>query len=400
MAQYLPRHLDGALVSQAEWSGAIVIDGPKAVGKTETGKQLSSSQVFLDSDLASRALAIADPALVLAGESPRLLDEWQTVPALWNAVRHEVDNRNLPGQFILTGSGTPSDDQIRHTGTGRFSWLRMCPLTLVETGHSSGEVSLEGVLQGESTNLADPGLRLDELLERILIGGWPVRWSFPRGTATKYARAYLDQTARVDTSALDGPKHDPAKVARLLRSLARNAATEVSIRTLAQDAGGADGPLHPDTVSRYLSSLQRIFLLEVQEAWGPSLRTRTPLRETPKRHLTDSSLTLAALGISSVDRLLSDPETLGLVFESFVVQQLRSYASLLGADVKHHRDKSGLECDAIVQTREGQWIAVEVKLGAGLIDVAAENLKRRRGVVDQSKSGELKALVVVVPTGP
>ncbi|MFZ1382090.1 MAG: DUF4143 domain-containing protein [Scrofimicrobium sp.] len=377
----------------------MVIDGPKAVGKTDTATRLTGSQVFLDADLASRSLALADPSLVLEGAVPRLLDEWQVVPSLWNAVRHEVYRRKRPGQFILTGSASPSDDQTRHTGTGRFSWLRIHPLTLTETGHSTGAVSLRHLLSGQGMNVADPGLGIHELIERIISGGWPVSQGFSLKESSKYARAYLDQTARVDVSVPDGPKHDALKVSRLLRSLARNAATEVSIRTLATDAGGSDGPLHADTVSRYLTSLQRIFVLEIQEAWGPGIRTRTPLRESPKRHLADSSLTLAALRIGSADRLLAEPETLGLLFESLVIQQLRAYASLLDAEVVHYRDKSGLECDAILQNRDGDWIAVEVKLGAGL-DAAAHNLKKLRDVVDQKASGELKAMVVLVPTGP
>lgn len=400
MNQYLPRHLDAEIASQLGWSAAVVIDGPKAVGKTETVTRLTNSQVFLDTDLASRGLALADPVLVLGGAAPRLFDEWQTVPNLWNAVRHEVDRRKKPGQFVLAGSSSPSDDQTRHTGTGRFSWLRMQPLTLIETGHSIGEVSLRQLLRGEGVNVSDPGLRFDELIERMISGGWPMSQGFPLKESTKYAKNYLDQTAKVDVSTLDGPKYDSVKVSRLLRSLARNAATEVSVRTLATDAGGADGPLHADTTSRYLEALQRIFIVELQEAWGPRIRTRTPLRESPKRHLTDSSLTLAALRIGSPDRLFAEPETLGLIFESFVVQQLRAYAPFVDAEVMHYRDKSGLECDAIVQNGDGDWIAIEIKLGSGLIDRAVPNLKKLRDVVDQKASGEMRAMVVVVPTGP
>lgn len=400
MPNYLPRHLDAELHSQLSWAGAVVVDGPKAVGKTETASRIAASKAFLDTDIAVRGMAEADPSLVLVGDAPRLLDEWQTIPHLWNAVRREVDARRSPGQFILTGSASPSDDQTRHTGTGRFSRLRMYPLTLVETGHSDGAISLEALLKGRTGSSANSESSLGDIVERMISGGWPAAQGLALKESVKYAKAYLDQTARLDVQGIGGLRHDPVKVARLLRSLARNAATEVAIRTLAADAGGVDGALHPDTVSRYLQSLQRIFVLEVQEAWGPKLRTKTPLRESPKRHLVDSSLTCAALRVSAVDRLLADPETLGLLFESFAIQQLRTYATLLDAEVTHYRDKNGLECDAIIQNSDGDWIAVEVKLGAGLIDVAAENLKRLETTVDQSASGELKAQVVLVPTGP
>lgn len=400
MATYLERHLDAELRSELSWAGAVVVDGPKAVGKTETTSRFAASRAFLDTDLSLRGMAEADPSLVLVGDAPRLLDEWQTIPNLWNAVRREVDARRFPGQFILTGSASPNDDQTRHTGTGRFSRLRMYPLTLVESGHSDGAISLKAIFQGQTGGSANSESSFGQIVERMISGGWPAAQALTLQNSAKYAKAYLDQTARMDVPGVSGVRHDPIRVSRLLRSLARNAGTEVAIRTLAADTGGADSTLHPDTVSRYLQSLERIFVLEVQEAWGPKLRTRTPLRDSPKRHLVDSSLTCAALRVSSVDRLLTDPETLGLLFESFAIQQLRSYASLLGAQVTHFRDKSGLECDAIIQKNDGDWVAIEVKLGPGLVDAAAESLKKLEATVDQSASGELKAKVVLLPTGP
>lgn len=387
-------------MASLKWSGAVVIDGPKAVGKTETARQAAASEALLDTDLALQSMAQADPSLVLAGSAPRLLDEWQTIPNLWNAVRREVDRRGVPGQFILTGSASPADDKTRHTGTGRFSRLRMYPLSLMETGHASGSVSLGELLAGEAANDVVTGPDLPEIIERMITGGWPGAQELDVKERIKYARAYLDQSARMDILSESGAKHEPPKVNRLIRSIARNVATEATLKTLAADAGGSEQPLHRETVVNYLQSLQRIFVLEEQEAWGPTLRTRTPLREAPKRHLTDSSLTCAALRIGSVDRLLADPETLGLVFESFAVQQLRTYASLVDAEVFHYRDKSGLECDAIVQNAEGDWLAVEVKLGPGLVDTAVASLNKLESVVDQSASGELKAKIVLLPTGP
>lgn len=400
MDGYIPRLLDGALVERLRWTGAVVIDGPKAVGKTETGKRAAGSQVFLDSDSAGRQLALADPRLVLDGQVPRLLDEWQTVPALWNSVRREVDERQLTGQFILTGSASPADDSTRHTGTGRIARLRMHPLTLFETEHSSGEVSLSAVLDGEGPRSAGTDLLLPDLVERIIVGGWPASQRLPLREAARYARGYLDQIARLDVAGLEGVQHDPTKVAALLRSLARTTASEVSVSTLAADAGGDAGPLHRGTVGRYLQALRRVYVLEEQEAWGLSLRTRTALRESPKRHLTDTSLVTAALRISTPERLLRDPETLGLVFESLVVQQLRAYGDLADSEVKHFRAKDGREVDAIVIRDDGAWIAIEIKLGAGLIDDAAASLKRFAAAVDTARSLPPSFLVVVVPTGP
>ncbi|MBN9611083.1 MAG: hypothetical protein BGO26_13950 [Actinobacteria bacterium 69-20] len=400
MATYLPRSLETPLREHLRWSGAVVVDGPKAVGKTETGTRLASSHAFLDTDLSLRQLALADPLLVLDGAAPRLLDEWQTVPRLWNAVRHEVDRRRDRGQFILTGSATPCDDETRHTGTGRFSWLRLYPLTMFEAGHSTGEVSLRALMDGTAPRAVGPEATLVDVAERLIIGGWPASHDLPLPQAARYAKGYLDQTAKVDIAAADSIKHDPVKIAALLRSLARTSASEATLGTLAADAGGPSGPLHPDTVSRYLTALQRIFVLEIQEAWRPRLRTRTPLRGAPKRHLVDTSLACAALRIGSVGRLMGDPETLGILFESFVVQQLRAYAALQDAEVLHYRDKGGLEVDAIVQRDDGRWAAFEVKLGPGRIDQGAKSLRKLADVVDANATGPAAALAVVVPTGP
>jgi predicted AAA+ superfamily ATPase len=269
-----------------------------------------------------------------------------------------------------------------------------------ETGHSTGEVSLRGLVDGVKFRVSGGEAKLPDVVERLIGGGWPVSQGLPLRDATRYARAYLDQTAKVDVVAADGNRHDPVKVAALLRSLARTVASESTIRTLAADAGGSAGPLHPDTVSRYLTALQRIYVLELQEAWGPRLRTRTPLRDAPKRHLVDTSLVCAALRIGAVEQLLQDPETLGCAFESLVVQQLRAWSSLCDAEVKHFRDKTGLEVDAIVQRDDGAWAAFEIKLGPGRIEEGVAVLKKLASVVDQEASGRCGALVVVVPTGP
>lgn len=400
MAHYIPRLLDPLLLDRLQWAGALVIDGPKAVGKTETGKRAAKSAAYLDSDIAQRQLALADPHLALEGEAPRLLDEWQSVPAIWNAVRRTVDSRQLKGQFILTGSASPADDQTRHTGTGRFVRQRMHPLTLWETGHSTGEISLASLFEGDAPRGVGNEVDLPQLVERTIKGGWPASQDLPLREAHKYARSYLDQIARLDVAGLEGTRHDPTKVAALLRSVARTAASEATMTTLAADAGGDGGPLHRDTVARYLDALRRVFVIEEQEAWDIKLRSRAPLRTAPKRHLTDSSLTTAALGIAAPDRLLRDPETLGFVIESLAVQQLRAYADPVDAEVKHFRSKAGHEVDAIVEQADGSWAAFEIKLGAGLIETAAASLQRFSRSIDTSRSVPPASLAVLIPTGP
>jgi uncharacterized protein len=398
--QYIRRLIDKSLTERLGAAGAVVIDGPKAVGKTETGRRAAQSEVFLDTDLAQRQLALADPRLVLEGPTPRLLDEWQTVPPLWNAVRHAVDDRQAMGQFILTGSASPSDDVTRHSGAGRFSRLRMRPLTLVETGNATGEVSLGDLLAGSVNATPGTTVELSDLVERIITGGWPASQSASRRDASRYANDYLSQTARLEIAGLENLRHDPRKVGALLRSLARNTATEVSVSTLARDAGGDEGALHRDTVARYLDALERVHVVEIQEAWSVPLRTRTPLREAPKRHLTDTSLITAALRIGAPDILLQDPETLGLVFESLVIQQLRTFADLHDATVFHFRAKSGLEIDAIVEQAGGPWAAFEVKLGAGLINTGAASLKKFALEIDTTRRDPPSLLGVIVPSGP
>lgn len=400
MVNYIPRLADAVLAQRLTSSGAVVIEGPRASGKTETGRRAARSEVLLDSDLEMRQLAFADPSLVLAGPTPRLLDEWQTAPQTWNAVRRAVDERHDVGQFILTGSATPADDAVRHIGAGRFSRIRMRPLTLVETGHSNGEISLHSILAGNPGAATSSNVNLPDIVERMITGGWPAAMHLGRAQAVRYVLDYLDQIVRLDIAGSSDRRHDPKKVARLVRSLARNTATEVANTTLAADAGGSEGPLHPDTVARYLDALERSFVLDLQEAWDGSLRSRTPLRKAPKRHLTDTSLAAAALRIGTPDRLLGEPQTLGLFFESLVFQQLRAFADFQDSEVSHFRSASGLEIDAVVTRADGSWAAFEVKLGHGLVDEAADQLLRFRAGIDTGAEGAPSALCVIVPTGP
>jgi predicted AAA+ superfamily ATPase len=395
---YLPRIVDAELQERLAAAGAVVIEGPKACGKTETARQRAASAVLLDVDDNARRAAEVDPSLVLDGAVPRLLDEWQVEPSLWNHVRRAVDDRGAPGQFILTGSAVPADDMARHTGAGRFSFLRMRPMTLYETGHANGAISVRALLTGEPARAADPGLTVGALAERITVGGWPAQHGTGVTDAARAARDYLTQIVNVDVSRVAGSRRDPIRIERLLRSLARNTATEVAATVLATDAGGPDGALDRHTVVEYLTILERLMVIEDQPAWAPHLRSRANLRTSPKRHFVDPSLAVAALG-SGPQQLLADLNLLGLLFESLVVRDLRVLAQPLDGRVLHYRDNYGVEADAIVQLVDGRWAAFEIKLGAGLIEEGAASLLRFRNSIDVNKSGPPAVLGVITGNG-
>jgi len=395
---YQPRVVDAELVARLSVTGAVVIEGPKACGKTATARQLAASEVLLDVDANARRAIAIDPGLVLAGPTPRLIDEWQIEPAIWNHIRRAVDDRGAPGQFILTGSAAPADDVTRHTGAGRVTRLRMRPMSLTETGHSIASISLKALLGGAAPSSSDSGMTVAALSERIVAGGWPGHAGLTVDQARQAVRDYLEEIRRVDVGRVDQTSRDPEKVGRLLRSLARNVATSATATTLAADVGGADGALKDDTVRDYLTALERLMIVENQPAWAPHLRSKSLLRQAPKRHFVDPSLAAAALGATPV-RLLEDLEWLGCLFESMVVRDLRVYAQAATATIYHYRDNTDLEVDAIVQAADGRWAAFEVKLGQGQIDAAAARLRKFAERIDTAKSGTPATLGVIVATG-
>jgi uncharacterized protein len=378
--------------------GAVVIEGPKACGKTESARRLAASEVRFDVDPNALDAVAVDPDLVLEGEAPRLLDEWQLAPVLWNHVRRAVDDRGACGQFILTGSAVPSDDVTRHTGAGRFGRVRMRPMSLWESGHSSGRISLQALFDGEPPRSADSGLDVHRIAELIVAGGWPGLIGRDVQGAMAAVRAYLDEIRRTDIQRVDGVAHDPQRVMRLMRSLARNVATMSGIATLARDIAGADGPIDEGTAYRYYDALERLMVVEDQPAWAPHLRSRTRIRNTPKRHFVDPSLAVAALG-ATPKRLLDDLNWMGLLFESLVVRDLRVYAGALDARVLHYKDNTDLEVDAIVEAADGSWGAFEVKLGVAMVDAAAESLLRFSERIDTAKCGKPAVLGVITGTG-
>ena len=395
---YLPRIADTELQERLRSAGAVLIEGPKACGKTATGQRASGSMVTLDTDLAARQLAVIDPGLVLQGAVPRLLDEWQVVPEIWNAMRREVDARQAVGQFILAGSAVPADDLLRHTGAGRLSRLRMRPMCLAESGWSSGEVSLARLMAGEAVRALDTGRSIAWAAEVICRGGWPAARNLSMSASLRYASDYVEEVCRADVSRVDGVARNPQRIRRLLQSLARNTATEVTTTNLARDLGQADEPPSTETVRMDLQALERILILEEQPAWGPHLRSRSRLRQTAKRHLVDPSLAVAALGASPA-RLLGDLNLMGLLFESLVVRDLRILSQPLDGQVFHYRDNTGLEADAIIELRDGRWAAFEVKLGLNAIDAAAKSLLELSNRVDHDRCGAPAALVVITSTG-
>jgi predicted AAA+ superfamily ATPase len=396
---YRPRIVDRELADHLAASGAVVIEGPRGCGKTETARRAAASEVRLDVDDRARSAGLIDPSLLLRGDRPRLIDEWQLVPAVWDHARRAVDELGgQPGQFILTGSAIPSGATTRHTGALRFSRLRMRPMSLAESGHSSGEVTLGALLDGAEPRAADPGLTIDDLVERICVGGWPSLQGRSVAAASVVLRGYLDQVARVDLVRIDGIARDPANIARVLRSLGRHVATRASARAIAADVGGAEGPIDPHTALDYLAAMARLFVVEDQPAWSPAIRSRTLLRAAPVRHLTDPSLAVAALG-AGPQRLLRDVETLGLLFESLVIRDLRVYAAAQDAQVLAYRDSTDLEVDAIVERRDATWAAFEVKLGPGQVDDAARTLLRLAERVDVERHGRPATLGVITGWG-
>ncbi len=382
-------------------AGAVVMEGPKACGKTATARQKAASEVLLDVDRNARRLASVDPATALAGATPRLIDEWQLEPAIWNHVRRAVDDRADSGQFILTGSAVPADDVTRHSGAGRFARIRMRPLSLFESGHSTGEISLAELLDGSPQGAEASSLSVPQLAELVATGGWPANHGRPLRQTLRSNRDYLNEIRRTDISRVAERRTDPIRVGRLLRSLARNTATEVALSRLVADADTSQITMKPETAAGYLDALEHLMVVENQPAWSPHLRSRAILREAPKRHFVDPSLAVAALR-ATPKRLLGDLRFLGLLFESLVVRDLRIYAQANDAEVFHYREKGGLEVDAVVEAADGRWAAFEIKLGQRGVDEGAKNLRRlaqRAPRAMRDAPSEPSALAVIVPNG-
>lgn len=396
---YRSRVLDGVLAARLRSAGAVLLEGPKASGKTRTAQQHTASQVYLDTDDAARSALAVDPALVLDGAAPQLVDEWQLdATRVWNHIRSEVNRRGAPGQFVLTGSAVPDDDVARHTGAGRFARLTLRPMSLLESGASTGEMSLAALLRGDRPTARDPGTRVPDIAEAVVRGGWPLHLGLDVDDAATSAADYLRTVAEVDIPRLEGARRDPARTSRFLQALARNTSMELNVSRLAADVDGGEGLLARTTAYDYLSALRRLMVLDELPPWVTHLRSRARLRTAARIHLSDPSLSAAALG-AGTGRLLSDVRCLGLLFESLVVRDTRVYAEPLDAGVHHYRDSDGLEVDLVVQARDGTWGAFEVKLGTGQVDEAAAQLLTFAAKVDTERTGRPAVLAVITGTG-
>ena len=397
---YMARVVDSEVESALGVSPAVVIEGPRACGKTWTARRFAGSEVVIDESDDVRLAAALDPGALLEGPVPRLLDEWQLAPRIWNPMRHACDRRAQSGQFILTGSANPPDDVTRHSGAGRVLRVRMRPMSLVESGESSGDTSLRGLLDGEDAGGGRSDLGIDDWADLVCRGGWPWILDEPPASAQARLRGYLGEVARTDVARSGGPAHDPVGVGRLLASLARNESTDAAYSTLAADMGGSrETPVHPRTVRSYIDALTRLFVVEGLPAWAPHLRSTAQLRRSEKRYFVDPSLAVAALR-GGPRRLRSDLPFFGLLFESLVMRDLRVYAQANDSRVSYFRDSKSLEVDAVIERADGEWMAAEIKLGGEkLIEHGVNSLLRLRERVDTARMGEPSALIVITATG-
>lgn len=394
---YLPRICDRLLKKKMRSSGAVLVTGCKWCGKTMTALQSAKSVLYMqDPDKTSSLLALADtkPSLLLKGENPRLIDEWQMAPVLWDAVRFEVDRRNAVGQFILTGSAVPSDNVTAHTGTGRISRLLMRPMSLFESKESNGEVSLKALFDGEQEILSTSNLSIEQIAYAVCRGGWPASVGLPPEDAIQMSVDYVEAIIHQDVSRVDGVEKNPARVSLLLRSLARNVATMATNTTILKDIEANDMSITAPTLDVYVNALKRIFVIEDQPAWSPALRSKSTIRTSSKRHFVDPSIATAILR-TKPDALLHDFESFGFLFESLCTRDMRIYAQVNDGDIFHYRDKTELEADMIVSLRDGRWAAVEVKLGNKQVEEAAQNLKKLAAKINTEKMGTPSFLMVL-----
>ena len=397
--EYKERLSDDELNRKLNTSGAVLIRGAKACGKTESAKQIAKSILHVDRDEQVQALMNTAPKRLLLGDTPRLIDEWQAQPKLWDYIRHEVDDRQKTAQFILAGFANPEESVKMHSGAGRFTLMDMRTMTWQELGFSSGKVSLANLFEGKKIDIYDEMTDLEFIIEKIIIGGFPSLLNKSIHQATDLNRAYVELLAEVDMSRVSGIKRNPVKVRSLLRSLARSTATLVDISTLEKDIQQVDNTnISRPTIYDYLDALNRLMIVEDQPAWNTHIRSSASLRKSPKRHFTDTCLSVSALGLDK-KRLLSDLNFTGFLFESLVTHELRVYAQANDAKVYHYRDSSGLEVDCIVQKYNGDWCAFEITLGTGQIEESAAHLNKFVSVLDDQKIKPPKSLNIITGTG-
>ena len=404
MKEYKKRIADELLKRKLKGKGAVLIQGPKWCGKTTTAEQIASSILYMaNPEEKEQNLTLVDlnPSLLLKGDVPRLLDEWQMAPKLWDAVRFEIDHRGQEGQFILTGSSVPANmDDISHTGTGRFAWLTMRPMSLYESGESTGTVSLLELFNHTVQLNGVNKLALDDIAYLCCRGGWPRSIFMDKDIALDQAYDYYDAIVNSDISRVDNVSRNPERAKNLMRSYARNIGSQASSETLRNDMINNDVfSLDTDTVYSYLNALKKIFVIEEAPAWNPNLRSKTAIRTSETRYFIDPSIAAASLGIGPND-LINDLNTFGLIFEALCIRDLRVYAESINGSVYHYKDATDLECDAVIHLRNGSYGLIEIKLGGDkLINEGAENLKKVRDKIDVKKMNNPSFLMVLTATG-
>ena len=401
--QYLHRVFDKILAEKLESSDAVLIEGPKWCGKTTTAEQIAESVLYMqrpETRDENMRIAQVAPSALLEGKTPRLIDEWQLAPNLWDAVRFEADKRQQFGQFILTGSTVPPKvGQTRHSGTGRIARMKMRTMSLYESQDSSGAVSLASLFAGDSLPIAGSDSSIDELAFLLCRGGWPRAVGKSERVALQQARNYLDAVVETDISEVDGVDRDAQRARHIMRSYARFISSQGKVSSMAADLLESDAASDVDTVRSYLCALRSLFVIEELAAWNPNLRSKSALRTTATRHFCDPSIAAAALAATPA-ALMRDFDTFGLLFESLCIRDLRSYAQILDGLVFHYRDSAGLECDAVICLKDGRYALVEVKLGGqSLVDEGIASLCRLRDKIDTDKMGEPAFMMVLVGTG-
>ena len=404
MKKYRKRIADEILKKKLRSKGAILIEGPKWCGKTTTAEQIAGSVLYMDDpETKEQNIAMADlnPKRLLTGTTPRLIDEWQLAPKLWDAIRFEVDHRGEEGQFVLTGSAVPaSTKQIAHSGTGRFTWLTMRPMSLYESGDSTGEVSLKDLFDGAKSIDGFCDFSLEHLAFLVCRGGWPSAIDMDEDIALEQAYDYCDAVVKSDINRADGVQKNPLRVRRLMRSYARNQGSQTPNTVLANDVSANDEmPMSAETIASYVDALKKIFVIEDAPAWNPNLRSKTAIRSADTRYYIDPSIAAASLGIGPND-LINDLNTFGFLFETLCIRDLRVFADSLNGEVYHYRDKEGQECDAVVHLRNGKYGLIEIKLGGDeLIEEGIENLKKMENKIDTSKMNAPSFLMLLVGIG-
>lgn len=404
MKEYKKRIADELLERKLKGKGAVLIQGPKWCGKTTTAEQISGSILYManpEDKEQNISLVDLNPTLLLRGAIPRLIDEWQIAPKLWDAVRFEVDHRGEEGQFILTGSAVPANmEDVTHTGTGRFAWLTMRPMTLYESGESNGTISLSELFKNPSKLSGINELSLEDIAYLCCRGGWPRSIFMDKEIALEQAYDYYDAVVNSDISKVDNVNRNSERAKNLMRSYARNIGSQASNETLRNDMINNDSfSLDTDTVLSYVNALKKIFVVEESPAWNPNLRSKTAIRTSETRYFVDPSIAVAALGIGPED-LLNDLNTFGLIFETLCIRDLRVYAEGINGSVYHYRDASELECDAVVHLRNGSYGLIEIKLGGDkLINEGAKNLIKMKNKIDTEKMNNPSFLMVLTATG-